>query len=288
MLYLCKATVPSFYTQSYDKFPGPIFSPIVLRVRVPSPVIRDPSSVFRLPPSVFRYFYAEHASTPHDTDFSMRSPPNLSSSKRLVVGQNFNQSARCQVIAEMKSWRWIQGVSVTRRPPVDAISFIAMKSSRVFVLALHAFLPYSSTLSRIPVTYRPIHSLASVIKCDRHERPGSQKSQNLLRKHDISHNGFLPPKLPLSRLPDPLYESWEEIVAHLPQLLERKELHRSVDRLEILPTHGLRTEDEWRRAYVVLSFLAHAYIWGGAKASEVSIRPLTTNYGKQLTKHNRF
>ena len=120
------------------------------------------------------------------------------------------------------------------------------------------------------------------------EQHGSHIIQTLLRKHDISHNGFLPPKLPLSRLPDPLYEPWEEIVSNLPELLGEKELHRSVHRLEILSTKCLHTEDDWRRAYVVLSFLAHAYIWGGAEASEVSIHPAAANYQKRLAEQTRI
>ena len=100
-------------------------------------------------------------------------------------------------------------------------------------------------------------------------QPKLTEVQTILRKYDISKKGFLPARTPLDRLPDPLYRPWEDILSQLPDLLERGELHRSVESLEILSTQGLRTEDQWRRAYVVLSFLAHAYIWGGDKASEV-------------------
>ena len=109
-------------------------------------------------------------------------------------------------------------------------------------------------------------------------QPKLTEVQTILRKYDISKKGFLPARTPLDRLPDPLYRPWEDILPQLPDLLERGELHRSVEKLDILSTQGLRTEDQWRRAYVVLSFLAHAYIWGGEKASEVRAHNIDHNY----------
>ena len=47
-----------------------------------------------------------------------------------------------------------------------------------------------------------------------------------------------------------------------------------VDELPILSTSKLNGEPEWRRAYVVLAYLTHAYVWGGEKPKEVSIAPL--------------
>ena len=109
-------------------------------------------------------------------------------------------------------------------------------------------------------------------------QPRLTEVQTILRRYDITNKGFIPAKPPLDRLPDPLYRPWEDILSQLPGLLERGELHRSVESLEILSTQGLRTEDQWRRAYVVLSFLAHAYIWGGDKASEVRTHDIDHNY----------
>lgn len=50
-----------------------------------------------------------------------------------------------------------------------------------------------------------------------------------------------------------------------------KRIRGVVDRLPVLSTDFLYTEAEWRRAYLVLAFMSHAYIWGGDIPSEVSI-----------------
>lgn len=59
----------------------------------------------------------------------------------------------------------------------------------------------------------------------------------------------------------------------LPELLKCKTIRQSIERLDISSTERLRTDEEWRRAYVILSFLAHAYVWGGDLASEVGRLP---------------
>lgn len=83
------------------------------------------------------------------------------------------------------------------------------------------------------------------------------------------HHGFLPPDLPLDALPDPYYAKWEAIVSNLQPLLLSGRIRQTVDRLPTLSTAYLRSENEWRRAYVVLVFLLHAYVWGGKKPAEV-------------------
>ena len=81
-------------------------------------------------------------------------------------------------------------------------------------------------------------------------------------------HGFLPDVLPLTRLPDPYYNKWEAIVANLQGLILSKRLHGVVDRLPVLSTIGLEHDAEWRRAYMLLCFMAHGYIWGGDSPSE--------------------
>ncbi|KAG5930149.1 hypothetical protein E4U42_002888 [Claviceps africana] len=76
-------------------------------------------------------------------------------------------------------------------------------------------------------------------------------------------HGFLPETLPLSRLPDPYYNKWEAIAANLQALVLTRRLRGLVDQLPVLSTIGLEHESEWRRAYSLLCFIAHAYIWGG-------------------------
>ncbi|ORY56385.1 Indoleamine 2,3-dioxygenase [Pseudomassariella vexata] len=76
-------------------------------------------------------------------------------------------------------------------------------------------------------------------------------------------HGFLPDVLPLTRLPDPYYNKWEAISANLQNLILSKRLQGVVDRLPVLSTIGLEHDAEWRRAYMLLTFFAHGYIWGG-------------------------
>ena len=81
--------------------------------------------------------------------------------------------------------------------------------------------------------------------------------------------GFLPSQLPLERLPDPYYNKWEAIVANLQGLILSKRLRGVIERLPILTTAGLEHDSEWRRAYSLLCFMAHGYIWGGDSPAEV-------------------
>lgn len=89
-------------------------------------------------------------------------------------------------------------------------------------------------------------------------------------EYDISQRyGFLPNEPPLEVLPDPYYIKWEAIVKHLQALLLSKRLREVVQELPVITTSRLKRPCEWRRAYVVLSFIAHAYIWGGNSPEEV-------------------
>lgn len=81
-------------------------------------------------------------------------------------------------------------------------------------------------------------------------------------------HGFLPDVLPLTRLPDPYYNKWEAIASNLQSLILSKRLRGVVDRLPVLDTIGLEHDAEWRRAYMLLTFFAHGYIWGGDTPQE--------------------
>ena len=83
-------------------------------------------------------------------------------------------------------------------------------------------------------------------------------------------NGFLPAESPLERLPDVYYDPWEDIASNLHSLIAQKTVRRVVETLPTLSTSKLRTEAEWRRAYVVLGFISNSYIWGLPKAKDVS------------------
>ncbi len=51
-------------------------------------------------------------------------------------------------------------------------------------------------------------------------------------------------------------------------LILSKRLRGVVDRLPVLSTIGLEHDAEWRRAYSLLTFMAHGYIWGGDSPSD--------------------
>ena len=87
--------------------------------------------------------------------------------------------------------------------------------------------------------------------------------------YDVSlQNGFLPTTPPLESLPDSYYEPWEYVVKHLQGLILSKRLREVVDKLPVLSTERLFGEAQWRRAYCVLSFITHAYVWGGNNPAE--------------------
>lgn len=100
------------------------------------------------------------------------------------------------------------------------------------------------------------------------------------RLHDYGirpDRGFLPPELPLEKLPYAYYEEWETIATNLQPLILSKRLRGVVQQLPVLSTSKLNEPEEWRRAYVVLAFITHAYIWGGDRPADVCGLPLTPN-----------
>lgn len=98
-----------------------------------------------------------------------------------------------------------------------------------------------------------------------------------LSKFAVTQNAFLPATSPPTCLSDSYYEPWELIAQHLPALIESNRIRDSVNQLPVLSTDQLVSEQEWRRAYVVLAFMAHAYIWGGDKPEQVSRCPLVAD-----------
>jgi indoleamine 2,3-dioxygenase len=92
-----------------------------------------------------------------------------------------------------------------------------------------------------------------------------------LEEFDVSPNGFLPEELPLKRLSAQYYESWEAVIQRLPSLLGSRSLRGEVDKLRVLSTSRLSSMREWRRAYLILSFMTHSYIWEAGGPSEVKL-----------------
>lgn len=102
-----------------------------------------------------------------------------------------------------------------------------------------------------------------------HAVPQHQGYDELLASYNVSRNGFLPAQEPLKKIPSPYYEPWELLIHNLQPLLANGTLRQRVDNTPVLSTDKLKTEPEWRRAYVILSFLLHAYVWCGEKPAEI-------------------
>jgi indoleamine 2,3-dioxygenase len=90
-----------------------------------------------------------------------------------------------------------------------------------------------------------------------------------LNDFDVTENGFLPSSPPLQSLPCVYYRPWEHLATELSRLVKEQTFRTEADNLPILSTQMLRKESEWRRAYVLLAFFTHAYIWGGDKPADV-------------------
>ncbi|KAJ5364503.1 Indoleamine 2-3-dioxygenase [Penicillium cataractarum] len=97
-------------------------------------------------------------------------------------------------------------------------------------------------------------------------------------------HGFLPSGLPLQKLPHDYYASWENLAVRLPDLIQTGQIRRLIDALPVLTTTWLQTEPEWRRAYSILGFFTHAYIWGGEKPKDV-LPPCIAKPFLEIAKH---
>ncbi|KAF3394326.1 Indoleamine 2,3-dioxygenase [Penicillium rolfsii] len=97
-------------------------------------------------------------------------------------------------------------------------------------------------------------------------------------------HGFLPTGLPLQRLPNHYYAPWENIAVRLPDLIQTGQIRHVIDALPDLTTTWLVTEPEWRRAYSILGFFSHAYIWGGEKPKDV-LPPCIAKPFLEIAKH---
>ena len=89
-----------------------------------------------------------------------------------------------------------------------------------------------------------------------------------LAKFDISEDtGFIPQDPPLKRLP-PYFQPWEDVAEGLSQLLKKKQLRNAVDELPVLEfsENTLHSNEEWRRALVILSGIFQGYLWQEGEA----------------------
>lgn len=93
---------------------------------------------------------------------------------------------------------------------------------------------------------------------------------------DISPDlGFISASAPLKTFQDEYYKPWDDAISDLPSLIETGQLYSTIARLPLLQTTNLKTDPDYRRAYVVLGFLVHAYVW--------STTPPTAKIAAQLS-----
>src|SRR6476620_1520631 len=85
----------------------------------------------------------------------------------------------------------------------------------------------------------------------------------------LSHErGFLPSEDPLCRLPKP-FDEWESAASSLPKLFTSDHLRRNLENLPPFPLDAVSSDRERERAMLLLSYLGHAYVWGGAQPAQV-------------------
>ena len=95
---------------------------------------------------------------------------------------------------------------------------------------------------------------------------------NILSRYNVDPDtGFLPKRDPLQRLPYARYHIWEDLADDLPKLLGVRmgQARAPLKKLPPLATDKLVTDAELRRAHMLLSFFAHAYVWGGSEPLDV-------------------
>ena len=99
-------------------------------------------------------------------------------------------------------------------------------------------------------------------------------SSILLPEYSVSlKTGFLPEDPPVKRLEN--YEEWEKLMDIIAQLIQQQEMRNRIHKLPLLPVSDslLPTENHWRRAYRILTFLSQAYLWERGEKGTVNILP---------------
>ncbi len=105
-----------------------------------------------------------------------------------------------------------------------------------------------------------------------------REASSSLCLHDFQispETGFLPSTPPLANLPGEHFAPWEEVLTSLPELNRTRQLRSAVHELpeREFSAATLGSEEEWRRAYVVLCFIGQSYIWGEGQAGLVDTIP---------------
>ena len=88
--------------------------------------------------------------------------------------------------------------------------------------------------------------------------------------YDVSpRTGFLPEVVSCESDLHPYYQPWIRVTQDLQNLIVVNRIRNVVDELPVLSCERLETISQRRKAYSMLGFICHAYIWGGEEPAEV-------------------
>lgn len=73
--------------------------------------------------------------------------------------------------------------------------------------------------------------------------------------------GFLSSDAPATAFTGPYFRPWDDLIPRLSTLISTGELEKAVATLPLLSTDKFQSEIEYRRAYDLLAFLIHGYVW---------------------------
>ena len=95
-----------------------------------------------------------------------------------------------------------------------------------------------------------------------------------LNKYKIAASrGFLPSPDPVVSLPK-VFDPWEHTAVRLSELLRKDSLRHEVSRLQQkFPVSELKSEGEWWRAFCLLAFVSHGYVWCKGKEGVTNTLP---------------
>ncbi|PVU86715.1 hypothetical protein BB559_005222 [Furculomyces boomerangus] len=93
-----------------------------------------------------------------------------------------------------------------------------------------------------------------------------------LREYDVSENcGFLSDDIPLQKLDDEYYQPWEYLITEFVSYQVSGKFREKILELPLLSTEHLKTLPNYKRAYMVLAYLVHGYVWSIHKKPEEKI-----------------
>lgn len=93
-------------------------------------------------------------------------------------------------------------------------------------------------------------------------------SELFVETHASHDCGFLPLHDPLTHLSTP-FDAWEDVARQLPKLLVSDQIYPTVKSLPPFPIEEIHDSRDLERAMVLLSYLGHAYVWGGTRPATI-------------------